>query len=711
MKADYLNYQQAAARCVLGAVIQGVLCVLLMVYGARAGDHAAVTAAWMTGLGLIVWVTLAVVYDQKRRERVEALEQEALTANAGASVFEKAGDFRVAGRRLALLQKYFVPIVSLVFGGLMIGVGLWRLSSGKRLTDPTNWTDVSQLSHGWGIPIGIVCGLVGFAFARYVAGMSRRPVWQLIRAGAGQAVAVSLVGVAMVVGHFVDVYGPDVVLRYLTVALPVFMMVMGVEVFLLFLLDLYRPRKAGEERPAAFDSRLLSFVAAPDRIAESLSEAINYQFGYDVSSTWLYQLMARSVPWLVLCGVGGMWLASSVVVLQPHQRGLVLRSGALSREISPGLSFKLPWPIETVVVPMHVERDVKGVVRELGETVTGVRTLQLATPPPNLDTVRALLWTTDHSAGEVFYMVRASSLSGMGASSGVAAGAGTEGPAKGDSAWLSDLSMIAMEIPLQFAVKDLEAFESLGETMQRDEILRAAAQRVVSRTMRTYTVDDILGPARTEIAPRLRREIQAAYDGMNVGADGKAKGAGVEVLSVAVNGVHPSKAVAPSFEKVVQAEQGAEGLIETSMADATKTLTEAAGLESVAQEMVQAIEERDRLIASNAPAATQRAQAEKIQELLSRCGGNVAKSLAEAKGARWVKHMGERARATKYAGLVGSFEANEELFRARMYFDAMVAAMGAGRLYITDDTKSLWITTEMQVKDVSSYNFKELSSD
>lgn len=700
MKADYLNFQQAAARCVLGAIIQAALCLLLLIYGTKSGDHAAITAACMTGLGLIVWISLAIVFDQKRRERVEALEQEALTATSGGSVFEKGADFRVAARRLELLQKFFLPSASLVFGGLMILVGWWRFSSGKRLIDPANWQEVTQTGHGWGIPIGIACGLIGFAFARYIAGMARRPVWQLIRAGAGQAVAVSLVGLAMVIGHFVDVYGPDIVLRYLSVALPIFMMILGVEVGLLFLLDLYRPRKAGEERPAACDSRLLSFVAAPDRIAESLSEAINYQFGYDVSSTWLYQLMARSVPWLVMFGLGGIWIATCVVVLQPDQRGLVLRSGEFSREIGPGMSFKLPWPFETVSLPRHVEKDAKGNLIELGETVTGVRTLQLATPPPNTDSIKALLWTNDHSAGEVFYIVKPSPVAG-----------GTTAEGKGDAAWLSDIAMIAMEIPMQYAVKDLHAFELLGDTMQRDELLRAAAQRVVSRTMRTYTVDDILGPGRTEIAPRLKHEIQAAFDALNVGSNGKSVGAGVEVLSVAVNGVHPSKAVAPSFEKVVQAEQGAEGLLEKSMADATETLTKAAGQEALAKEIVAAIEERDRLIATSAPPEAQKAQAEKIQTLLGKAGGIVATTLAEAKGSRWAKHMGDRARATRYAGMVTSFEANEELFRAHMYFEALASALGAGRLYITDDSRSMWVTWEGQIKDVSSYNFKELSSD
>jgi membrane protease subunit HflK len=46
----------------------------------------------------------------------------------------------------------------------------------------------------------------------------------------------------------------------------------------------------------------------------------------------------------------GLWLASGVYVVQEGDTSVVLRFGKLSRIIGPGLSYRLPWPIETNIV-------------------------------------------------------------------------------------------------------------------------------------------------------------------------------------------------------------------------------------------------------------------------------------------------------------------------------------------------------------------------
>ncbi|MGC8159923.1 hypothetical protein ACP3WZ_25700, partial [Salmonella enterica] len=79
--------------------------------------------------------------------------------------------------------------------------------------------------------------------------------------------------------------------------------VFGVEVFVNFVLDIYRPRKAGESPRPAFNSPLLGLVASPETVARSINEAINYQLGYDVSGTWLYRLLSRAAAPLILGGL------------------------------------------------------------------------------------------------------------------------------------------------------------------------------------------------------------------------------------------------------------------------------------------------------------------------------------------------------------------------------------------------------------------------
>lgn len=45
------------------------------------------------------------------------------------------------------------------------------------------------------------------------------------------------------------------------------------------------------------------------------------------------------------------WLASGIYIVQPDQKGVVLRFGAFNGMTSPGLNYHLPWPIETVLLP------------------------------------------------------------------------------------------------------------------------------------------------------------------------------------------------------------------------------------------------------------------------------------------------------------------------------------------------------------------------
>jgi len=122
MKGDFLSYRVAVGRSVLGLVIQASMAVVLLIYSMLASDYAAFTAFLFAILGLPVWVALAIVYDQHRRERIETMEAETLSASTGSmggstSVFDaESAAFRVARSRLAGMYKYFLPIVSVVVG-------------------------------------------------------------------------------------------------------------------------------------------------------------------------------------------------------------------------------------------------------------------------------------------------------------------------------------------------------------------------------------------------------------------------------------------------------------------------------------------------------------------------------------------------------------------------------------------------------------------
>jgi membrane protease subunit HflK len=696
MKADYLTYRKATSVAVLGLVLQIALAVMLLIYGALKGDSSAISSSIIVGFGVPVWLSLAIVFDQHRRERIEALEAEALSQSPGSSnsVFDGAGDeFRVAARRLAALYKFFLPAVSLIVGTGLVGVGLYRFFVVREAMFGKETTPVLSAPDGWAIGLGLILGVIGFIFARFVSGMAKEPSWANLRGGAAYAVVGSVLGVALAVAHFVDFAGPSIVREYLPLVLPLLMIVLGGEVFLNFVLDLYRPRKPGEVSRPAFDSRILAFIAAPDRIAQSISEAINYQLGFDVSSSWFYQLLARRIGLLVVVAVLVVWGLSAFSVIQPHQRGLVLRFGQYSRELEPGLNFKMPWPIERVEVPEYSRKLPDRPRQILGYTSTGIRVLDLGSPPP-ANNAPAILWTNDHIGQEMFQIVQPSRLESS-------SGRSLDISNTGTSSQNSGVALVSVEIPMFYSVKDVKIFDSFSAPDMREDLLIAVARREIMQFLSHRSVDEVVGGNREELNSEIRRVVQEGFDRLNPGPDGKSQGAGIDVIFVGITNAHPDKAVASSFEKVVQADRRTEARVESAKKDSIETLTKVVGSTELAIQISTQIQELETLQRDPSRSGEVTDKELAIQALLEKAGGSAAAMIAKAKADRWTRHMGDRGRAARYLGQIAAYEASPKVFQAGEYFDALRQALGKSRVFIVND-KVVDLRMQAELQDVDT---------
>lgn len=671
MRADFQTYRSAAGAAVKGLIFQVLIALITGVYAFWGRDFAGLSGAIFMAAGIPAWLALAIVYDQHRRERVEAMENEALVASAaaGTSVFESREDFRPAAARLASLYRWFFPIVSLICAAILIGGGLWRFSL-ARVVQGDQF--IAPSKPGWSLGLGVTFAALGFVVARYVAGLAKQPVWANLRAGAAFAVGTSLIWFLMAVSHLVDYVGPDTLVRIVPMVVAVFMIAIGVEILLHFVLTLYRPRKAGELPRPAFESRLLGFAAAPDRIAQSISDAINYQLGFDVTSGWGYRLLSRSIVPLLTVGAVVVWLMTGVVVVEPHQRAMILRFGRPVRpDLEPGWHFKWMWPIETAYVPEYYTKDEKGRLTLKDYTATGLRRVDLATMPPAMAESEPILWTNDHIGEEVWQYVRISESS---------AGTG-----------LTDIAALSIEIPMLYSVSNVEAYDRLGAPGQRDEIIRTTAKREVTRFFQGYTLDQILGGDRAALSRDLQKRVQDALTALNPDESGTGRGAGVEIVFLGITGVHPPKDTANSFETPVQAAQRREAKLAAAEADAVQQLTSVAGSVEAARTIVREIEALERMRDNQRvgdPQANVTAIEEqrlKVQELLRNAGGWAAATLAAAEAERWHKHMGARAESARYNGQVALFEASPEIFRATRFFEAFNEGMRDTRLYVVSD--------------------------
>ncbi|MEL7473007.1 MAG: SPFH domain-containing protein [Planctomycetota bacterium] len=656
MKADYLSYQRARGVSLVGLIIQTGLFVLLFVYSFYNRDHAGVTASFFIALGVPVWLCLVILYDQHRRERIEAIESEAMAAEASTSAFDQAGDeIRPAARRLKNLIKFALPAVALVLAATHIGVGVWRL------TDATDLITHQELAEpgnrGWVISIGLGLAFVGFVFARFVSGMARQDIWQNLRAGAAYAVGSALLGLVLVVAHFTDLAGPSILVDWLPIVFPWVLLAIGAEIVLVFLFDLYRPRKPGEVASLTFESRLLGLVAASDRVVESIGEALNYQFGVDISSTWFYDLIRKIAPALIVVVLLVVWGLSSFVVLYPHQRGLLLRNGQLVKELDPGFHFKWPWPFDRVEIPEYRRVDPADPERAIiTNTATGMRVLDLAGPPPFAAST-AILWSEQHAQEEFYFICQPTSL-------------------EGERTDRSELALVAARIVLHYVVDEVTKFDELSLPEHRNELLRAVAQRELTIYLGSRDLEDIIADDRAAISGELQTRVAAAFGALD---------AGVDVRFVGLESAHPPQQVAPVFERVVQAEQARRSLILVAEADRIGTLSEVVGSVGLAERIAGELDEYYRL--RDAGAAEERVAegALAIEALLAEAGGEADAILQQARAERWDRHMGERGRAALHRGRIAAYEAAPRLFLADHYLAMLAHVLKDSRVYITSE--------------------------
>ncbi|MCA9292745.1 MAG: hypothetical protein KDA20_02905 [Phycisphaerales bacterium] len=647
--ADQLSYKRAVTTTAIGFGIQAVIAIVLLVYGSLGGDRAAFEGGLLVLLGLGVWIALMLVFHQHRLERREAAEAEAFAASeaSSASVFEQtATDQLVHANRLNWLHKWVLPAVSVGLGGVYILLGvMFYLGNERRVAIETF---VKPKESGWAIAIGAGVAVIGFVFARFVAGMAKQRIWSLLNGGAASAVGAAVVGSLLAVAHFMSAaMGTDWLLRPLPRVIDVFMVLIGAEMFLHFVLNLYKPRRAGEWLRPALDSRVLAFIAAPDQLARSVSGAINYQFGFNVSSTWFYRLLSKYIIGLALLALVLVWAATCITVIRPDETGLKITWGRMSDKVlPPGPVFKLPAPFAKVVT----------------FSAEAVNEVHIGVQPDTLETAKPLLWTADDEPGEAeqFFIVQPARRNG--------------------DANVRDVSLLSGSVAVHYVVKDLPAYYRLAQDGPAGDVERNRAdllEHVISGVARgviaRYSVDDLLGEARVSIADSIRGDVQQRLDQIN---------SGVEVVFAGISEVSPSHDAASAFEAVVAADQEREALIERAASTRIAVLSQSAGDVRRAEHIVEALDVLDGLQRDGAKEDTIDAQEHEVIARILAAGGEAARTIAQAKADRWRTHMGARSRAVRSEGQIAAYLAAPAFYRIQTELDAWWDAAKESRVFV-----------------------------
>ena len=669
MRVDHQAYRKATRVASFGLLLQFAVAMTLLVFGQLARDTVFRFGAFYLFGGLLVWISLIVIFYQHTQERLEALEEHELAAARGGagSVFETGRDAeRVAARRLRLMHGWLMPSVSLL---LIVYLGLgagWMLRAMARLDDPSAvGVDFHTTPHrGWAVAVCLFSAGLCFIFSRFVAGMARQEAWQNLRGGAGYMVGNALILLAAAIGIVFRFFDPESTraMEVIAYVIPAFMLLLVAETVIHFILNIYQPRIPGHVPRPAFDSRVLSLLAAPESIVRSLNEAVNYQFGFDITGSWGYKLLIRSFGWLVAFGVLVLVGLNMLVVIEPHQQAIKLGGGRIVGDVhESGMMLKMPWPLQTAAV-----YDV-GTIRVLHLTarLTGDDEAQLWAQ--DLQTVTTL---------DPFIVGGAADLDDE-APEG-------EGPGEAAASASEHFSLVDSVISIQYRIKpgQLEDYLSFSsdESRRRQRLtirqsaLKALALRTVTQHLSTVPLDRTIASGRTALIAELRRRIQAAYDEV---------GAGVEVVGVTVPVLRPAGNVAKFYEDYAMAREERRMFAAEAEEQVVQSLAFWIGDPDSADAILEGIDAWEALRAQHGPEAREVIdQRNAVERMIMESGGALAQELAAAEADRWIRLMQKRADAHKLRGKEAAFRAAPELFMEREIMRVLARALARQRKYV-----------------------------
>lgn len=562
----------------VGVVLQcGFIAAALLAW-LKADSLAAMSCLWVMVGGLASWlVTVLLFYcrqmvDQETRE----LEEIATQGGSEGAIFSLAeGELPPSRRQLRWVERWLVPVFTLLWalGHATAAVMVWRYVQRSEVvaTDPSV-----------GALFLLLTAFLGFLLGYYCMGMSRQESWRPLRACGSYLLMSVYLAVASGAALAVAYFGYPAWEHYVAYAAPVIQGVLAAELVLNLVLDFYRPRLANQQYRPSFDSRLLNTIAQPGRMGHSIAEALNYQFGFEVSKTWLYKLVGRAMTPLLICGVLILMAMSSIVVVTDGQQAVLRRMGRFDparATLGPGLHFKLPWPFETADT-----FDVQG-VHELLLGTNGEHTRE-EIEATFANGREMALWKQEHGQQkEMDFLIAVQPRRAHTKQTGAS---GEKPPPPVNIIKLMVAVHFVVTDPYKYGYRFADASHAL-QCLASREMTRYCASATLDSPLQDATADSpeaIMTYGRQHAGEEMQRRIQATADQL---------GLGVRLTRVGLISVHPSARVAGDFEAVLCAQRAQEQQRFAAEAVANQMLAEVAGSPTEALKLALAIRKLENL--------------------------------------------------------------------------------------------------------------------
>ncbi|RDU97656.1 protease modulator HflK [Trinickia dinghuensis] len=338
----------------------------------------------------------------------------------------------------------------------------------------------------------------------------------------------------------------------------------------------------------------------------ALGNVVRQQYGIDLRQNWVLRSVARLLPAALVSIVIVGWLLTSVSFLSPDQRAVYERFGEPAAVWQPGAHIGLPWPFGKVRLVDN------GTVHQLIVS-GGADNSSVASPSVHADDSApdALnrLWDVAHPWETTQVIAGAS----------------------GDQ---QNFQIVSADVRLDYRIgaSDADARAALYRATDAEGLVRSIANREVVHYLASHTLASLLETRQTAIADVVRANVQRQLDRL---------GAGIEVVAVVVESIHPPAGAAAAYHGVQAAQVRAQA--------------------SVAQ--------------ARAYAATELGDArERATDDVAQAQGDAAETLARA-----------RAQQTDFDADVGASQLGGPAYAFEYYLRKLVGGLHDARLTVIDD--------------------------
>lgn len=299
-------------------------------------------------------------------------------------------------------------------------------------------------------------------------------------------------------------------------------LLIAAELALRALARLFLPAPAAASARAVTDSLLAGVITGGPRSPAALMRS---HLGLDFTRSWALSFLSAAVLPTLLGTALLCWGLTGLKLIDLGQRGIYERFGAPVAVFGPGLHLLLPWPLGRLrpveygtIHSVHVGVDESG-----PDSVDAVGAED--TPPTSLNR----LWESAH-AGQANYVVPS--------------------PGSGQQGFQS----VSTEISVLYRVglNDESALQSVYSVADPATLIEQAGSRIVLRYFNSRTLLAVLGERRDNVAANLRDALAA---------DMNSHQAGIEILSVLIEEIHPPPGAAGAYHAVQAAEINARASI------------------------------------------------------------------------------------------------------------------------------------------------------